>query len=254
MRPVLLSWGPLRLYGYGAMIALGALAGARLLWLRRERMGLKKDEDFWGLLNLACLAGFAGGKLLFILQYGLARGLSPMNGYSAFGGFVSVPLAVWAFARWKKIPFLRLADYMFLAAFFWHAFGRFGCFLAGCCWGKPTSLPWGLAVTDPRSMTPAELLGVPLHPVQLYETAGILLLCAVLYRILRATEEGRVAPGLVIAGHFGGYGVLRFLLEYLRDDKLEAAAGLTQGQFLGLGLIAASLAILAWRRACSRSS
>ncbi len=253
MLPVLLSLGPLRLYGYGVMIALGAVAGARLLWLRRRLMGLTSDDDFWRLLNLACLSGFAGGKLLFILQYGFDRGLSLMNGYSAFGGFVSVPLAVWGFARWRKISFLRLADYMFLAALFWHAFGRFGCFLAGCCWGRPTSLPWGLAFTDARSQVPAELLGVPLHPVQLYEVGAILLLCALLYRILRATEEGRVAPGLVLAGHFGGYGVLRFLLEYLRDDKLALTDSLTQGQALGLGLVAASVAVLVWRARCSRS-
>ncbi|UPT75076.1 MAG: prolipoprotein diacylglyceryl transferase [Elusimicrobiota bacterium] len=254
MLPVLLSFGPFRLYGYGVMITLGCLIGARLLWLRRERMGLKSEEEFWALLNVACLSGFVGGKLLFMLQYGLKPGLSIMNGYSAFGGFVSVPLAVWGFARWKKIPFLKLADYMFLAAFFWHAFGRFGCFLAGCCWGKPTTLPWGLAVTDPRSQTPRELLGVPLHPVQLYEVAGILLLCALMYRFLRAAEEGRSAPGLVVATHFGGYGVLRFLLEFLRDDKIVVSGSFTQGQALGLGLIAASGGVLLWRAKCSRSS
>ncbi|MDO8757424.1 MAG: prolipoprotein diacylglyceryl transferase, partial [Elusimicrobiota bacterium] len=187
MLPILFSIGPFHLYGYGAAITLGGIIGARLLWLRRAKMGLRDDESFWALLNLAVLSGFLGGKLMYMLQFGFNR-LSFMNGYASYGGFVSVPLAVFAFARWKKIPFLRLADYMFLTAFFWQSFGRLGCFLAGCCYGRPTELPWGIVFTDPRAMVPAELLGVRLHPTQLYEAVGIMLICAGLLFILRATE------------------------------------------------------------------
>lgn len=250
--PILFSLGPLRLYGYGASIMLGGVLGARFLWLRREKMGLPDEESFWALINLTVLSGFLGGKLLFLIQYGW-RDLSIMNGYSAFGGFISVPLCVAFFARWKKIPVLKLADYVFLCAAFWHAFGRLGCFLAGCCYGKPTNLPWGLAFRDARSMVPPELLGVRLHPVQLYEAAGDLLIASVLWRVLRATEEGKYKPGLVVAGHFAAYGVLRFSLEFLRGDTLPLLGPLSQGQALGLGLIAASFAILVWRNRCSPS-
>jgi len=250
--PVLFSFGPFHLYGYGAAITLGGVLGARLLWLRREKMGLRDEESFWGLLNLAVLSGFAGGKLMHMLQFGFTRP-SFMNGYASFGGFVSVPLAVFAFARWKKIPFLKLADYMFLTAFFWQAFGRLGCFLAGCCYGRPAELPWAVAFTDPRSMVPEHLRGVPLHPTQLYEAFGILLICAVLFAILRATEAGKTKPGLVVAGHFAGYGTLRFLTEFARADGIPLAAGFTQEQAYGLGLIAAAAGVLAWRRRCSPS-
>ncbi len=254
MWPVLWAYGPLRIYGYGAAITLGGLIGARLLWLRREKMGLKTEEDFWALLNAACLSGFFGGKILFLLQYGWNGGLSIMNGYSAFGGFVSVPLAVWGFARWKKIPFLKLADYMFLCALFWHAFGRLGCFLAGCCYGRPTTLPWGVTFRDAHSMIPAQLLGVPIHPVQLYESLGDLIIASLLYRVLLATEKGKVKPGLVAAGHFMAYGVMRFSLEFLRGDDLPGWGPLSQGQVLGLGLVAASCGILFWRARCTPSS
>lgn len=251
--PVIFAFGPLTLYGYGAAITLGGVVGARLLWLRREKMGLRDDESFWALINLAVLSGFLGGKLLFMIQYGAREGFSLMSGYSAFGGFVAVPLAVAGFACWKKIPFLKLADYMFLTALFWHAFGRLGCFLAGCCYGKPTGLPWGVAFRDPRSMIPPELLGIHLHPVQLYEAAGDLVIAAVLYRVLRATEEGKVRPGLVVAGHFVGYGLLRGSLELLRADTLPFLGPLTQGQALGAALLAASASIMIWRRRCSPS-
>lgn len=252
MLPVLWAFGPLRLYGYGAAITLGAVIGARLLWLRREKMGLPDEHTFWALINFAVLSGFLGGKLMYILQFGFSR-FSLMHGYASFGGFVSVPLAVFAFARWKKIPFLRLADYMFLCAFFWQAFGRLGCFLAGCCYGRPTTLPWAVVFRDPRSMVPQELLGVPLHPTQLYEAFGIVAICAVLYRVLRATEEGRIQPGLVVAGHFAGYGVLRFLTEFARADGLPLYGRFTQEQAFGVALIAASGGVLYWRRRCSRS-
>ncbi len=253
MRPVLWSLGPVRLYGYGAMIMLGAAVSARLLWLRRAKIGLPDEESYWALINVAALSGFLGGKLLYMLQYGFGSGLSVMNGYSAFGGFVSVPLAVFAFARWKKVPFLKLADYMFLAALIWHAFGRLGCFLAGCCYGRPASLPWAVSFRDPRALIPPELLGVPVHPVQLYESAGDLVIAAVLYRILVATEKGRCKPGLVAAGHFAAYGVLRFSLEFLRGDALPFLGPFSQGQALGLGLVAASGGIMFWRSRCSRS-
>lgn len=252
MRPVLLAFGPLRLCSYGVAIALGGVIGARLLWLRREKMGLRDEESFWALINLTVLAGFLGGKLLFLLQYGW-RDLSIANGYSAFGGFVSVPLCVALFARWKKIPALKLMDYVFLCALFWHAFGRLGCFLAGCCYGRSTGLPWGVVFRDPRSLIPPQWLGVPLHPVQLYEAAGDLLIAAVLWRVLRATEEGKYRPGLVVAGHFAAYGVLRFCLEFLRGDALPFPGPFSQGQALGLGLIAASAGIMVWRSRCSPS-
>lgn len=252
MLPVLFSLGPFHLYGYGAAITVGGVIGARLLWLRRAKMGLRDDESFWALLNLAVLSGFLGGKLMHMLQFGFTQ-VSLMNGYGSFGGFVSVPLAVFCFARWKKIPFLKLADYMFLTAFFWQAFGRLGCFLAGCCYGRPTTLPWGVVFTDLRSMVPVEFLGVSLHPTQLYEAVGIMAICVALYFILRATEAGKVSPGLVVAGHFAGYGTLRFLTEFARADGIPLAWGFTQEQALGIALIAVSGLVLAWRRRCSRS-
>lgn len=250
MCPILLAIGPFTLYGYGAAITLGGLVSGGLLYLRRGKIGFPREEDFLALVNCCVLSGFIGGKLLFMIQYGWKAGLSIMNGYSAFGGFVSVPLCVALFARWKKIPFLKLADYMFLGACMGHIFGRIGCFLAGCCYGRATSRPWGVTFTDPRSMVPPELLGVRLHPVQLYEAAGDLLIALFLWKLLLETEKGRFKPGLVAASYFIAYAALRSSLELLRDDTLPFLGPVTQGQALGLALVAASGAMLAWRRRC----
>ena len=66
MWPVLLSFGPFHLYGYGAAIAFGGVLAARPLWLHRAKMGLRDEESFWTLINLAVLSGFIGGKLMFL--------------------------------------------------------------------------------------------------------------------------------------------------------------------------------------------
>lgn len=253
MQPILLAFGPFKLYGYGAAITLGGALAARLIWTRRRRVGLRDEESYWALMNIAALSGFLGGKILYMLQYGVREGFSLMSGYSAFGGFVSVPLALAAFARWKGISALRLFDYMFAAASFWHAFGRLGCFLAGCCYGKPTELPWGIAFRDPRSMIPPQLLGVRLHPVQLYEAGADLLVSYALFRLIALCEERGLAPGLPAAVYLAAYGILRSSLELLRADTLPLLGPLTQGQALGAGLLAASAGLLAWRGRCSRS-
>ncbi len=259
MLPVILELGPLRIYGYGLAIAVGMIWGFRMLWLRRREMGLKDDETYWALVNGLLLSGFGGGHLLYLLQYArtpdefAAAALNLSSGYSVLGGFFGVTLFLAAFARWKKLAFLRVADSVYFTAAFAHMFGRIGCFLAGCCWGKPTGLPWSAAFTNPRSMVPPELLGVRLHPVQLYEAAADGALAYVWWRVLRATDAGRLRPGAVVIGHMAAYGLLRFGLEFVRGDALPSMGGLTQGQWLGLALAASGGAVWIGREKCTRS-
>lgn len=259
MRPVLFQLGPFKLYGYGAMIVLGGVLPYFLLRSRREKLGLKTDEDFWILINVILGSGFGGGRLLFLFEYTrwFSREfwttlVSPSSGFSVLGGFVSVPVGIWLFCRWKKLDFLRMLDTICVMAPLGHVFGRFGCLLAGCCYGRPTDEPWSIVFRDPRAMVPREWLGVPLHPAQLYEAAGNALIAVAMYRLLRRTENAR--PGLVVAAYFACYGVERFALEYFRGDTVPLALGLTAGQGLGAGLLAAALALTAWRSACSRPS
>lgn len=259
MRPVLLQFGPFKLYGYGAMLVLAGIVAFWFLHRRAKKAGLKDADDFWVLINVILISGFGGGRILFLLEYTRLFShefwrtlVSPSSGFSVLGGFLSVPLGVWLFCRWRKIPFLRLLDTICVMAPMGHVFARFGCLLAGCCHGRPTDMPWGIVFRDPRSMVPQVWLGVPLHPAQLYEAFGNALIALAMYRLLVRTESSR--PGLVVAAYFACYGVERFFLEYYRGDTVPLAFGLTAGQGLGVGLVAASLALLAWRSACSRPS
>jgi phosphatidylglycerol---prolipoprotein diacylglyceryl transferase len=163
-------------------------------------MGLGGENDFWAFVNVVLFAGWGGGRLVHLLFYEqpgrrLATLFSLNSGFSVLGGFLAIPLGVWAFARLKGKSFLVLYDHFSVAAPLAHAFGRVGCFLAACCHGRPTEASWGVAFTDPRSLVPDALRGAALHPVQLYEAAGNLLIAACLWPVLKSSRR----PGLVTA-------------------------------------------------------
>lgn len=253
MHPVLFEFGRFHIYSYGALIALGGVLSS-LFWLsRRRQMGMKKEEDVWLLINVILFGGFIGGRVLFLFEY--VRPFSPEfwdtmfsvnRGFSVMGAFVGVTGGVWLLARRLKLQPLRLLDYVCQVAPFWHAFGRLGCFAAGCCFGVPTDRPWGVRFTDPRSMVPSNLLGVPIHPTQLYEAAGNLLIAAGLYVFaLRPLEKGKLRPGVLAGWYFLSYGVLRFFEEFYRGDIVPTPFfGLTAAQEFSLGL--AALAVAVW--------
>jgi len=247
---MIFSWGPFRLPGYALMVGLGGIVVFRLLYPRKKEIGLRDDEQYWLYINIVLISGPGSARILYLFEYTKAFSpefwrqlFSPADGFSMFGSFIGMPLAFYAFARWYKIPFMRLFDGTCLMACVWHAFGRIGCLLAGCCHGSPTTLPWGIVFTNPRSMVPPEWLGVPLHPTQLIEAAGDVVLAFFLNRAFKR-EAG---SGLTAALYFGCYCALRFAVEFLRCDTVPLALGLTAGQALGLGLIAAAGAMLVWR-------
>ncbi len=260
MRPVLFELGPFHLYGYGAMIVLGGVLSFWFLRGRMAKVGLKSDDDFWLLVNVILLSGFGGGRILYVFEYTrwFSRDfwealISPSRGFSVLGGFISVPIALWLFCRWRRIEFLRLLDTVCVMAPLWHVFGRFGCLMAGCCHGRPTDVPWAIKFTDPASQVPQVWLGVPLHPTQLYEAFGNAVIAACLYQLLKRTEN--VRPGLVAAAYFASYGILRFFEEFYRGDTVPLGfLGLTAGQGIGVALVATSLALVAWRTVCIRPS
>jgi len=148
--------------------------------------------------------------------------------------------------RILRLDFLKVGDHLCLLLPLWLFFARIGCFLAGCCYGVPVrhSVPWAVTFTDPHADVPRELIGVPLHPTQLYEAAGNLILLFFLWMILSSIRKHRLPYGLVCAGYFGGYGALRFVLEWFRADA-QPFFGITTGQALSLTFLLISGVFLA---------
>lgn len=255
MHPTLFHIGPFELASYGLMTALGYGAAAAYLLKRLPGCGIKNltQETFWNLIFTAFVGALIGGKLLFIIvswpQLGttLAEKLSTIvrdfrYGFVFFGGMiVSVSALVW-YIRRKKLPLLKTADFLIVGLPLGHALGRIGCFLAGCCYGKPTTLPWGVRFTDPHSLVPPELLGTPLHPTQLYE-AGFNL---VLFFILHYASQKPHKDGKLLVLYVLCYAVLRFGIEFFRGDFRGGFLwGLSPSQVIALATACAALGIWA---------
>src|SRR3954466_3045543 len=236
MYPVLFRIGSLDITSFGVMVALGALAG---LWVfRRElaRAGLPDaalDAAVYGLVG-----GLVGAKLLYVFEH---RAEGPFfslvldrGGMSWFGGFAGGLLAGYFTIRanrWPLVPVLAAATPALAVG---QMLGRVGCFLVGDDYGKPTSLPWGVAF--PRGLPPTL---DRVHPTQLYEAAFLALLAWVLIRWRRKGLADRTVLGryFVVAGAF------RFVLEFVRVNT-RVLGPLTVAQLFSRAVVALGLGIL----------
>ena len=253
MHPVLFHIGSFELASYGLMTALGYACAAWYLTPRLKTCGIKQlDKDtFWNLLFIAFVGALVGGKLLFIIlswpQLGatvaekLSRVVHELRyGFVFFGGLVvAVSALVWYMHR-KKLPLLKTSDFLIVGLPLGHALGRIGCFLAGCCYGKPTSLPWGVRFTDPHTLVPPELVGVPLHPTQLYETAANF----ALFLLLHYASKKPHKEGQILVAYVWCYALLRFCIEFLRGDYRGGFLwGLSPSQLISLVIAGIALGI-----------
>ena len=240
----LFSIGGLTVHGYGLCIGLGIAAALLLIWRRAEERRLDvKTVNTLVLLILA--AGFAGAKIFFLFAHGSEFRANPpgvlgSEGFVVYGGIVCGLGAAYLYCRKRSLPFLRWADCFVPGVALAQGFGRIGCFLAGCCFGKPTDSIFGV-VFPAGSAAPA---GVPLWPVQLFSAAGDLLLAGTLLLL----EKKRRGDGLLTGAYLLLYSVGRFLIEFLRADPRGAVGIFSTSQFIALFAAAAAAVILLLRK------
>jgi phosphatidylglycerol:prolipoprotein diacylglycerol transferase len=235
--PVLFRIGTLEVTSFGVMVAVGALVG---LWMfRRElvRSGLPESASDAGLAGL--FGGLAGAKLLYVFEHAASESfidlLTDRGGMSWFGGFaggLGAGLVWMRIKRWPIVPVLAAATPGLAVG---QLLGRVGCFLVGDDYGRPTSLPWGVAF--PKGLPPVD---EPVHPTQLYEAAFLGLLAWVLVRWRRQR-----VPDLVVLGrYFALAGGFRFALEFLRAN-VRVAGPFTVAHFFALAVTLLGVAIVA---------
>lgn len=241
MHPVLLKIGSFELASYGLMTALGYAAAAFYLLPRLKKVNLDKDT-FWNLIFIAFVGALLGAKLLFIIvswpQLGatLAEKISVIirdfrYGFVFFGGMIASVLSLIFYMKKKGLPILKTSDFLIVGLPLGHALGRIGCFLAGCCYGRPTDMPWGVTFTNPQSLVAPELLGVPLHPTQLYESAANLLLFFILHTLYKKPHKN----GMILLAYVSCYALMRFIIEFFRGDfRGEYVLGLSPSQTISL--------------------
>ncbi len=247
MYPVLFQVGGLTLHSYGVLVAAAVLAA---IWIgTREARRKGFAADVVGDLTLpVVLAGLAGGRLAYVVGWepelfwrnplgilAVWRGGLALHG-ALVAGFGA---GLW-FCYTRRLDPWRLADALAPAIILGQAIGRLGCFLSGDAYGRPTDLPWAVVFTNPAALAP---LGVPLHPVQLYE----FVLDLVLFAILLAVRERMAFAGQPFLLYLGGYGLIRLLTEVFRGDRVEVGFGLSLLQGASLLLLVGSLVINAWR-------
>ena len=239
--PTLFKIGPIQIRWYGLMYLFGFLASYFLIRVqpRARRLGLQGAllQDLILFLALGLIVGARIGYVFFYQFSNLGEYLAnPLEiiaiwhgGMSFHGGLIGAIAAGILFCRWRKLPVWEVADTVIVTAPIGLLLGRLGNFINGELYGRPSSVPWAMVFPGGGP--------IPRHPSQLYEAAleGLLL-----FLILWVLKDLRFRPGVMVCLFLGGYGILRFLVEFFRepDPHIGLFWGvLSMGQLLCLAMI-----------------
>jgi phosphatidylglycerol---prolipoprotein diacylglyceryl transferase len=250
--PIALKLGPLAIHSYGIMVALAFLAGYWTAALRARRENISSDAII-NVVTWLMVGSIIGARIVYVTTYWHEEfadqpsteifaiwhgGLVYYGGL--IGGLIAGTLCVW----WKKMPLWKTADVLAPSIALGSFFGRAGCLLNGCCYGRPTDLPWAIKFTNPLahdlSNTP---LNVSLHPTQIYD--GLLNL--VLYAFLAWLFRHKKFDGEIIATYLICYAITRSIVEHFRGDysNLHYHLGLTPAQWISVPIFITGLALAA---------
>ncbi len=248
MHPILFSVFGKDIYSYGVMAALGFLVGILTwTWLARRELrpeGFATDLGFWLMAS-----GIVGSRLAYVAANWSYYRDNPLEivridqgGLIFYGGFLLACAALVIFARRHRVPVWHMADFAIPALAIGHALGRMGCFLNGCCYGRPAGDAF-CGIAYPPICEPGKLFpGVPLYPVQLIESACLL----VLWLVLVWAYPRRRKDGAVFALYLVLYPPIRFALEYLRGDERQSWLALDVAQVTSIGLFLAGILLFAF--------
>lgn len=254
MKPVLFTLFGIPFYSYGIMTAIGFTAGLIYALLEAKRNRIKYelilDISFWFII-----ASIAGARILFIIvewDYYRVRPLDILKiwegGLVFYGGIILATITGIIYLKVKKQPVLLVADIFAPALPLGETFGRWGCFLAGCCYGKPTSLPWGVVFPNlvGKPWVVSNSIGLHLHPTQLYSSASAFLI----FLVTQFLKKKKPYDGFLMLITFLLYAVERFIIEFFRGDERGWVIKdyLSTSQFLSLIVIAICVMFLYYFR------
>lgn len=240
-QPIALELGGLTVRWYGALLALGALAGYFLLRRLGRQRGWR-DNDLIDLFLWLVITGFIGGRLYHVLnEFGYyaahpAQILMVWNGgLGIHGGVAAGLITLIVFARRKKMDVWKLLDVLAPALALGQVIGRWGNYFNQELFGRPTSLPWGIPI-DPANRPSQYLSAEFFHPTFLYESLGNVV---IVFGLLWLSKKTSRSPGTVALTYLTLYGLLRIATESLRIDQTPIIAGIR------LPIIVSTLIILA---------
>ncbi|MBB4826344.1 phosphatidylglycerol:prolipoprotein diacylglycerol transferase [Sporosarcina luteola] len=238
----LITIGPITLYGYGLMIAIGIFLAYQLLVYRAEKhqFDLKHISSLtlWGLLG-----GFFGAKLLYWLTQlpeifsnpGILLNIG--EGYVVYGGIIGGILTGLLYCKIHQLPFLQHLDLFAPSIALAQGFGRIGCLLAGCCYGAETNSWFGITFHH-SDIAPN---GIALVPTQIMESVFSFGVCVLLLFVAKRTDK----VGIVACSYLILYSTGRFIIEFFRGDIIRGEVGiLSTSQFIALLIVLAASLIL----------
>jgi len=253
MYPILYKIGPINLYTYGFFLAMAFLFAILVAGQEARRLGLPVGR-FYDLCFYIILAAIIGSRLLYVivnlgsfLQHPLKIFALWEGGLVFHGGLIAALVTAFFFMRYHGMPWRPALDALAVGMPLGVALGRVGCFMAGCCFGKPTDLPWAVVFTDPNTLCP---LREPLHPAQLYEA----LLSLGIFGAMLWLRKHKTFDGQVVLSYFFLAGLVRFTVEFFRAPTAldprgpELLLHMPATQVLALGIALLSGVVLWWAR------
>ena len=246
MKNELFTIGPLTVYGYGAMIALGVIAAWIVTEFRARKQKLDSEHVFslvlWGLIG-----GLLCAKLLFWITEWKTIVSDPgyildtiADGFVVYGGIIGGIFAGWLYCHLKKADFWKYFDLVMPSVALAQGFGRIGCLLAGCCYGRETDSVFSITFQN-SDFAPNH---VALIPTQIYSSVlDFVHFILLLYIARHKKKDGQVAACYLIF-----YSIGRFILEFFRGDLIRGSVGsLSTSQFISLFIFAAGVLVLIYR-------
>lgn len=245
--------GNLAVHWYGILVAIGFMAGVYTAGLRGRRQGIN-PEMITDLALWIFGGAFLGARILYVITFWgqeFAEGpwykiFALRAGFVFYGGLIGATLAAIGYTRWKKLPTWKFGDALAPSISLGHAFGRLGCLMTGCCFGKECALPW--AVKYPFGHPLHEVPGnaVPVHPVQVYEA----LLNFSLYALLAWLYRRKKFDGQIFALYLLGYACIRAFVELFRGDypDRQMTGWMTPAHWVSIGILGAGAGLYTWLR------
>lgn len=236
MLPELGAIGPFTIHSYGLAVAFGVFLATFFMTQSAKKAGFSPSEKVFDLVFVIVLSGFLGSRLFYVLMEWSWYHEHPLEifqiwqgGLTYYGGMIASFIGFFVFVHWRHLPFFKTCDFVMPYISLAHAFGRIGCFLNGCCYGKLCPFPW--AVHFP-------LVDGRVHPIQIYES----LFNFGLFGFLVWFYPRRRFAGQITALYLILYPLGRFYLEFLRGDQPQIFVSLTLPQtmslfFVGLGVL-----------------
>ncbi len=252
INPIAFTIGSITVRWYGIMVALAVVVLLAIIIRGTDKLGVPRDI-FYNFFLWSVVGGLVGARLVHIIDHvannwdyystrpgEVGKYIFSFAGLALYGAIIGAILAILIYARVRKVPFSNLIgvfDCLAVAAPVAQAIGRVGCTINGCCYGIPSSLPWSFIYTHPNSA--CRLLGVPLHPTQLYFLLWNLIVFTIIWN-----SQGKLKPqGSLFLLYLSLYSAGDFALRFFRDNEI-ICCGLQQGQLISLTILVLALSLL----------